>query len=243
MKQQTESSQRSFFRIYRQALANSAGVMLAYRSNLIFFFLFESFFLTSSFLGAGLGVSLAGGSINGWSRDQIFALTALNGVSHQFFVCFFIAPLFNLPEYVWNGRMDYILQKPLHPLLALIATSEIMISNLPNFVINLALAVYFILKIAPSSGPSVWMAFGLLGILGIAVRFALAIFCMAPAFFAERLVEGEDVPPSVRVKALHLAAQLSGMFKRPDRDATPSPVLIEAELLERLEAFGVKKPC
>ena len=192
MKQQTESSQRSFFKIYRQALANSAGVMLAYRSNLIFFFLFESFFLTSSFLGAGLGVSLAGGSINGWSRDQIFALTALNGVSHQFFVCFFIAPLFNLPEYVWNGRMDYILQKPLHPLLALIATSEIMISNLPNFVINLALAVYFILKIVPSSGLSVWLAFGLLGILGIAVRFALAIFCMAPAFFAERLVEGED---------------------------------------------------
>ena len=86
MKQQTESSQRSFFKIYRQALANSAGVMLAYRSNLIFFFLFESFFLTSSFLGAGLGVSLAGGSINGWSRDQIFALTALNGVSHQFFL-------------------------------------------------------------------------------------------------------------------------------------------------------------
>ena len=88
--------------------------------------------------------------------------------------------------------MDYILQKPLHPLLALIATSEIMISNLPNFVINLALAVYFILKIAPPSGTSVWFAFGLLGILGIAVRFALAIFCMAPAFFAERLVEGED---------------------------------------------------
>ena len=57
------------------------------------------------------------------------------------------------------------------------------------------------------------------------------------------LVEGEDVPPSVRVKALHLAAHLCGMFKRPDIDATPSPALIEAEILERLEGFGVKKPC
>ncbi len=192
MKPQISPRDRSFFKIYRQAMSNSAGVMLAYRSNLIFFFLFESFFLTSSFLGAGLGVSLAGGSINGWSRDQIFALTALNGVSHQFFVCFFIAPLFNLPEYVWNGRMDYILQKPLHPLLAMVATSEIMISNLPNFFINLGLAIYFISKMAPTSDLSVWMAFGLLGVLGIAVRFAVAIFCMAPAFFAERLVEGED---------------------------------------------------
>lgn len=192
MTQQDRLREISFFRIYRQAVANSAGVMLAYRSNLIFFFLFETFFLTSSFLGAGLGVSLAGGSINGWSRDQVFALTAINGVSHQFFVCFFIAPLFNLPEYIWNGRMDYILQKPLHPLLALIATSEIMISNLPNFLINLGLAVYFILKVAPASGISVWIIFSLIMIIGIGVRFALGIFSMAPAFFAERLVEGED---------------------------------------------------
>ena len=57
------------------------------------------------------------------------------------------------------------------------------------------------------------------------------------------LVENDEVPPAVKVKALDLAAHLCGMFKRPDRDATPSPVLIEAELLERLEAFGVKKPC
>ena len=57
------------------------------------------------------------------------------------------------------------------------------------------------------------------------------------------LVEGEDVPPSVRVKALHLAAQLSGMFKRPDIDATPSPALIEAEILERLAAFGAVRRC
>ena len=57
------------------------------------------------------------------------------------------------------------------------------------------------------------------------------------------LVEGEDVPPSVRIKALHLAAHLCGMFKRPDIDATPSPALIEAEILERLEGFGVVRPC
>ena len=57
------------------------------------------------------------------------------------------------------------------------------------------------------------------------------------------LVENDEVPPAVKVKALDLAAHLCGMFKRPDRDATPSPVLIEAELLERLEGFGVVRPC
>ncbi len=57
------------------------------------------------------------------------------------------------------------------------------------------------------------------------------------------LAENEDVAPSVRVKALQLAAQLCGMFKRPDIDATPSSALIEAEILERLEGFGVKTLC
>ena len=57
------------------------------------------------------------------------------------------------------------------------------------------------------------------------------------------LVENDEVPPAVKVKALDLAARLCGMFKRPDCDATPSPALIEAEILERLEGFGVKKLC
>lgn len=186
------SRDRRLWRIYTRAMANSTGVMLAYRSNLIFFFLFETFFLVSSFLGAGLGVNLAGGSINGWTRDQIFALTAVNGVSHQFFICFFISPIFNMPEYIWNGRMDYVLQKPLHPLLGLMATSEIVISNLPNFFINIALAVWFIDSSAPAGDFGVWLLFVVLTVLGVAVRYALALFCMTPAFYAERLIQGED---------------------------------------------------
>jgi hypothetical protein len=57
------------------------------------------------------------------------------------------------------------------------------------------------------------------------------------------LAENKDVAPSVRVKALQLAAQLCGMFKRPNIDPTPSSALIEAEILERLEGFGVARPC
>ncbi|NDE13411.1 hypothetical protein EBZ80_00575 [bacterium] len=189
--------ERNFWRAYRRALTNSTGVMLAYRSNLLFFFLFETFFLISSFLGAGLGVSLAGGSINGWTRDQIFALTAINGVSHQFFICFFISPLFNMPEYIWNGRMDYVLQKPLHPLLGLMVTSEIVISNLPNLFINVGIAAWFIASTAPASAAHassapVWLLFAALTVLGVAVRYALALFCMTPSFYAERMIQGED---------------------------------------------------
>jgi ABC-2 type transport system permease protein len=186
--------QRSVLAIYLRVLANSASVMLAYRANLLYFFLFESFFLASSFLGAGLGMSLAGGDINGWNSDQMYALTAINGLSHQFFICFLIAPLFNLPDFIWNGRMDHILQKPVHPLLALAASSEVMISNIPNLMINGVLAIWLVAKASGQllTSPGQWLTFFLLFLLGVGVRFALAIFCMAPAFYAERLIEGED---------------------------------------------------
>lgn len=188
-----EERNRSFRRLYQRVFANSTGVMLAYRSNLIFFFLFESFFLTASFLGVGLGVSLAGGTINGWTRDQVYALTAINGLSHQFFICFFIAPIFNLSDFIWSGRMDYVLQKPLHPLLSMIASSEIIVSNLPNLIINFFLSFYF-LRLS-GVGHLTWGAWGifvLLCFLSLLVRIALALYFITPAFFAERMLEGDS---------------------------------------------------
>jgi hypothetical protein len=100
------------------------------------------------------------------------------------FHLFFISPIFNMPDYIWNGRMDYVLQKPLHPLVALMATSEVVISNLPNLVINLILAAWFLGRASPVAMPGVWFLFGALILVGIAVRYALALFCMAPAFYA-----------------------------------------------------------
>jgi hypothetical protein len=51
------------------------------------------------------------------------------------------------------------------------------------------------------------------------------------------LVENDDVPPAVRVKALDLAARLAGMFKRP-RDEDPlSAQIIADELFGRLLRF------
>ena len=56
------------------------------------------------------------------------------------------------------------------------------------------------------------------------------------------LVENEEVAPSVRVKALHLAAQLCGMFTRP-KPSPPVPASrIEAELAERFAEYSAVIP-
>jgi hypothetical protein len=49
------------------------------------------------------------------------------------------------------------------------------------------------------------------------------------------LVENDEVPPAVKVKALDLAARLCGMFGRPRDEAPLSAAEIEAELVERLK--------
>jgi hypothetical protein len=49
------------------------------------------------------------------------------------------------------------------------------------------------------------------------------------------LVENDEVPPAVKVKALDLAARLCGMFGRPRNEAPLSAAEIEAELVERLK--------
>jgi hypothetical protein len=51
------------------------------------------------------------------------------------------------------------------------------------------------------------------------------------------LVESQSVAPSIRVRALGLAARLCGMFKRPEDLAPAFPAQIEAELSLRLRAY------
>lgn len=48
------------------------------------------------------------------------------------------------------------------------------------------------------------------------------------------LIEDEEVPPAVKVKALDLAARLAGMFNRPADDARFSVAALEVELKRRL---------
>lgn len=52
------------------------------------------------------------------------------------------------------------------------------------------------------------------------------------------LAENEDIAPSVRVKALHLAAQLCGMFDTIPNEQPISSTEIGAELARRLRSIG-----
>ena len=104
---------KRYLKLFGRTFGLSASTMLIYRANIVFFLIFETFFLAAQFLTVKVGFDLAGAEIAGWTRREAYLLTAVNGLTHQFFICFFINPIFGLGLQVWNGQYDYVLLKPL----------------------------------------------------------------------------------------------------------------------------------
>lgn len=182
---------RHLIKLFKQTFSISVGVMLIYRQNLIYFLFFESLFIFSHFLSFSIGLDIAGGSIGGWSRSELYLLLSINTFSHLVFISFFIAPIFNLSDHIWNGKLDYALMKPLPGPLGIYFTNEFIVSNLPNLLVAGGILLYFMMENQLVSQPWIWGLVFVMTLLGLCVRIALATFMMVPAFFSERLTDGE----------------------------------------------------
>lgn len=183
---------KRIFKLFLRNFEISTNVMLVYRSNIVFFLIFETMFLLAQFITIGIGFDLAGGQIAGWTKEQAFLLTAINGVSHQLFICFFINPIFSTGMWVWNGQLDYVLLKPMPPLVSMWINGQFVISNLPNLLFNLIAVVYFVAMNTLPASPWAYAAFPVFVGAGLVVRVALALLCIAPVFLSERLADVED---------------------------------------------------
>lgn len=204
---------RYYFRLMRQIASISTSSMLIYRSNLLFFFLFESLFLVANMGGIALGINLAGGTLSGWSFNQVMFVASIFGVGHQIFTTLCISGLFHTGHFVWSGRMDYVLLKPLHPLIGMHAANEFIISNLPNLFLNIVILIVFTTKlVAEGLTFTLWniVWFLIFFLVGLGVRYGLGLLVVAPAFFAEKLSEGEDAYWSLQ----SLAKYPTGVFPR-----------------------------
>jgi ABC-2 type transport system permease protein len=204
---------RYYVLLFQRITSISISSMLIYRANVLFFFVFESLFLMANIVGLTMGVEFAGGTLAGWSLDQVLFVAMLFQVGHQIFTTFALSGLFHIGWYVWSGRMDYVLLKPLHPLIGMHTATEFIISNIPNVVINFSVFVWITCKLY--LGGQVFTVTGTIGLglfflLGMAVRYGIALLVVSPAFFAEKLAEGEDAYWSLQ----SLAKYPTGVFPR-----------------------------
>ena len=169
----------------------SLSVMLTYRENVIYFLIFESFFILAQFLTIKVGFDVAGGQIHGWTREQAYILAGVNGLSHQVFICFFISGIFGVAQTVWNGAFDYILLKPLPPVIGSLMYGQMIVSNFPGLILNTVLVAWLAIQGQDSlTGANITMAV-LAFVIGIAARIGLALLVVTPVFFSERLSDGE----------------------------------------------------
>ncbi len=183
---------KKYLKLFARTFGLSASTMLMYRANIVFFLIFETFFIAAQFLTVKVGFDLAGHDVAGWTRQQAYLLTAVNGLTHQVFICFFINPIFGLGMQVWNGQYDYVLLKPLNPLVSMLANGQFVISNLPNLLVNLGAVLYFMATAGAVFELRLMPIFALFVFMGVAVRVALSLLCVAPVFFSERLTDVED---------------------------------------------------
>lgn len=173
----------------------STASMLVYRANLIFFFVFETLFLVSSLVGLSLGVDFAGGSIMGWSKGEILFVAMLFQLSHQVFVTFFLSGPIHVGWYVWSGKMDFVLLKPLNPLVSMHAATEFVISNLPNLLINTGLFAAAWINLARQGhefSAAGIMMLPVFVVASLAVRYGIALLLVSPTFFSEKASDGEE---------------------------------------------------
>ncbi len=204
---------KHFFKIIKQVAVVSTNNMLIYRSNVIFFFVFETFFMFANLAGLSMGIQFAGGSLAGWTLNEVYFVAMLYQVGHQLFTTFFLSGLFHIGFFVWSGRMDYVLLKPLNPLLAVHTATEFIISNIPNLIINLVLFGICTFRLV-NDGTQFTLT-GTLGLLvffvvGLAIRYGIALIVVSPAFLAEKLSEGDDAYWSLQ----SLAKYPTGVFPR-----------------------------
>lgn len=204
---------RYYWNLFKRVAIISTSSMLMYRSNVLFFLLFESFFLAANLGGLILGVNLAGGHLGGWTLSQVLFIASIYGISHQLFLTFCMGGLFSVGFGVWSGRMDYVLLKPLHPLISQHVASEFVVSNIPNLFINFFVFIILCFRLADEGVTFTFLnlsALALLFLTGLAARYGIAILVVAPAFFAEKLAEGEDAYWAVQ----SLAKYPTGVFPR-----------------------------
>ena len=205
---------KSLGRFWRRLKANfevSLGVMLTYRENVAYFLVFETLFLLAQFLTIQVGFDVAGGGISGWTRDEAFVLTAINGVSHQVFICFFISGIFGLTQTVWDGTFDYVMLKPIPPLAGALMYGQMIVSNFPGLLITIGLMMYLIGKVWGSLTGAAVVICALTALIGVFVRVGLALVVVTPVFFSERLAQGETSFWSL----VRLASYPLDMYWRP----------------------------
>lgn len=161
---------------------------IIYRSHTVFFILFETIFFIANFYTVHIGFDIAGGTINGWTKQEGFLVASIFNFTHQIFLTFFSSFVFDIGEKSGNGTLDFILLKPQRPLITLWVCTCWTLQNIPSTILSGCVLVY-LMSTSLNTNITLLTLLTCLSfiILGVLVRLALALLCVSPVFFSEKL--------------------------------------------------------
>lgn len=174
-------------RLFKNNLRLTAHMTLIYRANTVFFLIFETIFFISNLYTVHLGFQLSGGDINGWTQQQAYLVGSIFNFTHQVFLCFFSSAIFDIGEKSGNGTLDFMLLKPHHPLVSILASTDWLMTNMICLLLSGSVMIYFMISsLAMTNLLSLLLCFAFI-FLGSMFRFFLGLLCVCPVFFSEKL--------------------------------------------------------
>jgi len=124
-------------------------------------------------------------SINGWTFNEMLFLAGVGGVIMNFHHIF-LFNMYNLEDYVVEGKMDRFLVRPLSPLFQVYA-DDVSDNNLSKFIVNIALIIYASNQIGLSLLTPENIVYGIIALISGAMVFAATyMFFATTAFWTGR---------------------------------------------------------
>jgi len=172
-------SKLEFFKIYKKMFLSNLMQQMEYKADFIMRSTFELAIVLSNYI---LYVILYSNVdiIGGWTKEQAIMLTMVSALLDCIITLFFVGGLFKLPEMINTGSLDFLLLKPINKR-AYISFSELTVSQVPNFFIELGILMYCIISSKEYVSVESVLLFVLLMINSILILYSIlfAIMCIS----------------------------------------------------------------
>ncbi len=127
--------------------------------------------------------------VGGWTKDEAVLLTLISALLDCVITLFFVGGLYRLPEMISTGSLDFLLLKPINKRMY-ISLSEVAVSQVPNFVIEVIILIYCIFKSSQHISFGTVILFVLLLINSVLILYSIFFAIMCVSFWTIKIDVG-----------------------------------------------------
>ncbi|PTY04135.1 hypothetical protein DB346_04915 [Verrucomicrobia bacterium LW23] len=121
-------------------------------------------------------------SVAGWSKWEMVLLVSTAHLIHQLFSAFLLINLYQLPEHIRTGKLDFYLIQPVSTQF-LVSTRQFDMGGMVNCLIAIVLCIYAAMQVPVEFSISNVVLYILMVMTGVVVHYSLMLALMTLAFW------------------------------------------------------------